>query len=209
MLLLQLLLFEAAFCTPGGVDSNRSGTIGEGDVIELKLEYVADCPPWLDWCTNGMCWELFIVLEDGVAGCAKSTILSKLSADSRFWLWLVLLGKVTDDKDVFGASNSAGGWSVGFDGSSSSSNIQRGGWLGICDILQCNKLLSISEDFEGKVTENEDEAKDGGVGGASGDNCWVCATFCKPDFASVLISFPISPTGVDKFVTCNADCNWW
>lgn len=39
LLLLLLLLFKLEL-TPGGVDSSRSGTTGEGDVIELKFDNV-------------------------------------------------------------------------------------------------------------------------------------------------------------------------
>lgn len=38
LLLLLLLLCELLLCTPGGVDSSKSGTIGDGEVIELKFE---------------------------------------------------------------------------------------------------------------------------------------------------------------------------
>lgn len=39
VVLLLLLLFKLEL-TPGGVDSSRSGTTGEGDVIELKFDNV-------------------------------------------------------------------------------------------------------------------------------------------------------------------------
>lgn len=152
------------------------------------------------------CWTV----EFGVdAGSLKITILSKLIVESEFWFWLALFNKPDVDKVFVGANNSTGGWSIGFDGSSSSSNMHKGGWLGIWEILQCNKLLSISDDFGGNVTENEDvDTKDGGVGGAGGDSCCWWDTFWRQEPDELLFPPPILTAVEDTLVPCNADCNW-
>lgn len=202
--MLLLLLWELICCTPGGVDNNRSGTIGDGEVIELKLEYAVGCIVCGDGWDNGIC--CWCCIEAVGAVWPKMPTLSKWIGESKFWFWLALWGTVVG-KELVGASSSAGGCSVGFEGSSSSSNMQRGGWLGIWEILQCNKLLSIRDDFGGNVTENED-TNDGEVVGAGECNCcWD--TFWRQGVVELLVPLPTIMAVEFMFEPCKPVCNWW
>lgn len=195
---LLLLLFEFVLFPLGGVESSKSGTTGDGEVIELKFENVEvwiACGDEFDTC----CWS---EVDVGVF-CANIPTLSICEVESEIWCGLDTLDKFVDIMFV-GASNSAGGWSVGFVGSSSSSKMQSGGWLGIWDILQCSKLLSISEGFGGKVTEYE-VTNDGGVG--ESNSCSV--SFWRSAVVKVLFRTLLPTSDCETFDDCRDECNWW
>lgn len=146
--------------TPGGVDNNKSGTTGEGEVIELKLERFVDDE---QDDGDGTADEALPCADAVVEGSVSSTIPSKP---------LVLLAILLLPPPpptlllLLVASISTGGNSLG--DSVPSSKMQYGGWLGICVILQCSRLESSSELLVENVTLLS------GAGGGGDVSCCGC-----------------------------------
>lgn len=81
----MLLLFKLEL-TPGGVDNNRSGTTGEGDVIEFKLDSVVvdeeqdDGDGAIAIPVQGS--PLAVVPEPGACDCSVSMTMLPLAGSS-------------------------------------------------------------------------------------------------------------------------------